>query len=128
MAKKTNDKVKSKEFRRNNARTGHPAYIVSVSKDKPKKNEERQKKAKFLGVTEAPKTHGVKNVKLDKNPNPNSTKQSYVRPKVEEVVLTEKTFGNKLTGWEFSTSDKKKVRIIIEKDNKKFSHVGKPKR
>lgn len=109
---KKKDVVKPNEFRKNNARSGHPAYIVGVKKD--------NKKAEFLGLTSAPKTHSVKNIELKANPNPKDTKKSYIRPKIEEVNLTDKTFGKKLDTWQFSEEDKKTVRKIISK-NKKIS-------
>lgn len=124
MAKKqVKNKVKAKEFRRNNARTGHPAFIVKVYKDS-KKN----KKVEFIGITEAPKTHGTKNIRLDVNPEPNNTTKAHLRPKTEHVDLKEKTFGPNLTDWKFADSDKPKVKTIIEKSNKKRQHVGKSKR
>lgn len=108
------DDVKAKEFRYNKARGGHPAYIVKVVK-KP-----QPKKAKFVGLTEHDTTFGVKNVLLDENPNPKLKGQkAYARPKVDEVILTKKTFGKKLEGWEFAISDKEKIRIIIENDSNK---------
>lgn len=119
MEKKV-DKVKAKEFRHNKARGGHPAYIVKVFKETilNEKNKEETKKAKFIGITEAKKTHGTKNVQLDKNPEPKNKKTAFVRPIVEEVNLTKKTFGKKLEGWEFAVSDKEKIRIIIDKNKK----------
>lgn len=108
------DDIKVKEFRYNKARGGHPAYIVKVVK-KP-----QPKKAKFVGLTEHDTTFGVKNVLLDENPNPKLKGQkAYARPKVDEVILTKKTFGKKLEGWEFAISDKEKIRIIIENDSNK---------
>lgn len=104
-----NTAVRPKQFRRNNARTGHPAYIVKIFERKG------IYKAGFIGITEAKETHGVKNIKLDKNPNPNNLKDSYIRPKVDEVNLTSKTFGKELKDWEFTKTDKKKVNKVIKK-------------
>lgn len=115
MAKKqSKNKIKAKEFRRNNARTGHPAYIIKIYKDN-KKN----KKVEFVGITEAPKTHGVKNIELDVNPEPNNPTKAHLRPKTEHIDLKEKTFGKKLENWKFADSDKPKVKKVIEKSNKK---------
>lgn len=111
--KKKKDTVRAGEFRRNNARSGHPSYITKVERKKKKP------KARFIGVTESQETHGKKNVRLDKNPNPKTpNKKAYLRPEVEVVELNEKTFGKKLKGWQFAESDLPKVEIIIEKDKK----------
>lgn len=104
-----NVKVKPKQFHRNNARTGHPAYIVKIYERKG------IHKAEFIGITGAKETHGVKNIKLDKNPNPKNINDSYIRPNVDEVNLTPNTFGKKLKDWEFSITDKKKVNKVIKK-------------
>ena len=111
--KKKKDTVRAGEFRRNNARSGHPAYITEV-----KKNKKKKPKAKFIGLTESKETHGKKNIPLNKNPNPkNQSKKAYVRPEVDEVDLDNSTFGKKLK-WEFAPEDLVKVEIIIEKDKK----------
>lgn len=117
---KTNkkDKVKSKEFRYNKARTGHPAYIVEVFGDT----------VTILGLSEKPKTHKQKNIKLDKNPEPNNNEDSYIKPKTEVLSFSDKTFSKKLRDWAFANSDKPKVDAVINKSNKKRqSHNGKPK-
>ena len=108
------DVVKPKEFRYNKARSGHPAFIVEIVKTP------QTKKAKFVGLSKNKKTHGVKNIPLDKNPNPQKKdEKAYARPNVDEVILTKKTFGKKLEGWEFAISDKEKIRVIISNDSKK---------
>lgn len=115
------DKVKPNEFRHNKARSGHPAYIVKVYAETPKPPETKPKrKAKFIGLTEKAETHGEKNIPLHKNPDPkNPKKPAHIRPSVDEVELTNKTFGKKLQGWKFDDRDKPTIRIVIEKDNKK---------
>ena len=106
--------VKANEFRYNKARGGHPSYTVRVIKT------QQNRKAKFIGLTESDTTFGVKNIPLDKNPNPaRKDKKAYARPNVDEVVLTKKTFSKKLNGWEFSVSDKAKIQVIIVNDSKK---------
>lgn len=108
-----NDIVKPNEFRYNKARGGHPAYIVKVIKTIPS-----EKKAKFVGLSKNKKTFGVKNIPLDKNPNPKQKhEKAFARPNVDEVILTKKTFGKKLEGWEFAISDKEKIRVIITNDS-----------
>lgn len=117
--KKSKDKVKSKEFRYNKARTGHPTYIVKVDGDV----------VTVLGLTKHEKTHKQKNILLDKNPEPNNDEKSYIRPHTEVLQFTDKTFSKKLKDWAFAESDKTKVNAVIEKDNKKrHSRNGKSKR
>lgn len=107
--KRNLDKVKAKQFRYNKARTGHPTYIVEV----------RGNIVRILGLSEKNVTHKQKNIKLDKNPEPNNTKDSYIRPHTEVLQFTDKTFSKKLNGWAFCESDKTKVKKVVEKDNKK---------
>ncbi len=107
--KKIQDKVKAKQFRYNKARTGHPTYIVEVNGDT----------VTVLGLSEKEKTHKQKNIKLDKNPEPNNNNDSYIRPHTEVLQFTDKTFSKNLKGWAFGESDKPKVKSVIEKDNKK---------
>ncbi len=120
FVKKEKDIVKPNEFRYNKARGGHPAYIVEViymPKIPP------EKKARFIGLTESPKTQGIDNIILEVNPNPAKRKlkdeKAYARPNIDEVVLTKKTFGKKLEDWEFDVIDKPKIEIIIANDSKK---------
>lgn len=97
--------VKKGEFR-TNKKTGHPSYIyVKVGS-----------RYKYIGITHAEITDGVKNIKLDKNPNPNDSRVSYARPTPAEDKT--KNFKEKKAGWELSSSDKKKVRKIIKNSKK----------
>ncbi len=87
--------------------TGHPQYVY----------DDIGKEYKVLGITSSPKTNGVANIKLERNPEPKNTKTAYVRvnpDKVEKGVRNEQ-----LKGWKFSDNDKKKVRNIIESHEKK---------
>ena len=116
--KQKNGQCQKNEFRYNKARTGHPAYIVEVDGDK----------VRILGLTEKIVTHKQKNIKLDKNPNPKDKRDAFIRPHTEILEFTDKTFSKKLEGWKFANSDKKKVKDVIVKDNKKRqSRNGKSK-
>lgn len=89
--------------------TGHPQYIYG----------EEGKNYKTVGLTTSPVTNGVKNIKLDKNPEPGNNKTSYIRPKPDKA--SKGSFKERLKGWAFSKSDKQKVNGVIagEKDKKK---------
>lgn len=87
--------------------TGHPQFVY----------DEEGREYKVLGITSSPKTNGVLNVKLERNPEPNNNKPAYVRPvpdKVDKGVRNDK-----LKGWKFTPNDKKKVHGIIDAHNKK---------
>lgn len=103
--KKNNKKEKRDEFRKNKD-TGHPSYIY----------EKVGSKYVFIGLTHSPITHKTKNIKLDKNPNPQDNKDAYFRPKPKEAPA--KRFKKKESGWKLSQSDKKKADKIVN-DSKK---------
>lgn len=87
--------------------TGHPQYVY----------DDMGKEYKVLGITSSPKTNGVINVKLERNPEPNNPKTAYVRTKPDKE--NKGSFGQRLKGWTFSENDKKKVRNIIASHEKK---------
>ncbi len=114
MAKDKADRVKPKEFRYNKARSGHPAYIVKIKRNK------EGVRADFIGITKDAVTHEQDNIPLDQNPNPKlKGTPAYIRPNVDEVKVTKKTFGKSLKDWQFAKSDQAKVRLVIKKSNKK---------
>ncbi|MBR2322973.1 MAG: hypothetical protein IKA54_05220 [Clostridia bacterium] len=86
---------------------GHPTYIYAKVGNE----------YKYLGLTHSNITNNVKNIKLEKNPNPKDSRTSYVRPNAGKANRSE--FGKQLNGWHFSEQDKKKVNKIIEKNEKK---------
>lgn len=97
-----------KHFREGgDAAAGHPVYIY----------DRVAKKYKFIGLTHSDITHGVKNIELDTNPNPQDPRRSYIRP-APRVDKTSK-FGEKLLGWRFGKSDKDKIEKVIKKDKGK---------
>lgn len=57
-------------------------------------------------------SQGVKNIKLNVNPNPDDLKDSYVKPKPDKDKKS--TFGRREKGWKFDSTDKE----IIEKIKK----------
>lgn len=87
--------------------TGHPQYVYG----------EDGKRYNVLGITSSPKTNGVSNVKLEKNPEPKNNKTAYVRTKPDKVDKGVRN--DKLKGWKFTERDKKTVRGIIDKYDKK---------
>ena len=92
MAKKNERK---NEFRKNRV-TGHPTYIYAKSGDD----------YKYIGITHAKVTDGIKNIPLTKNPIPKDSRQSYVRPIAEKKNRS--TFGKKLNGGFSQMRTKKK--------------------
>ena len=94
------NKQKRNEFRKNNSKDGrgHPSYIYARQGDD----------YFYLGLTHSPITKGVKNIELEKNPDPKDKRQAYVRPKAEKK--NKSSFGKKLIGWFFSDNDKEKIK------------------
>ena len=90
--------------------TGHPSYVF----------DEEGNKYKILGITGSPTTNGVLNVKLKKNPEPNNSRDAYVRPNPTEI--NKGVRNEKLKGWKFSEEDKKSVNAIIDKHATKKGH------
>ena len=87
--------------------TGHPQYVY----------DEDGNRYKVIGITKSPETNGIKNVLLERNPEPGNSAKAYLRPKPDKV---EKGVRNeRLKGWKFVDSDKKKVRRIIDAHDKK---------
>ncbi len=101
--------IKKNEFRPNNSKEGkgHPTYIYA----------QEGKEYKFIGITHAEITEGVRNIPLEENPEPGNNSQAYIRPKPQKEHRS--SFGGKLKGWFFSPSDKEKVNAVIKNKNKK---------
>ena len=99
-----NDKqvIKKNEFRKNKG-TLHPAYIYAKVGNE----------YKFIGLTHSKITDGVKNIKLEKNPNPKDGRTAYMKPVVESGKTNK--FSKKKKGWNLSVQDKKKANRIIKK-------------
>lgn len=93
-------KQKRNEFRKKNAKDGkgHPTYIYARDGDD----------YHYIGLTHAEITKGVKNIPLDRNPNPEDRRKAYFMPKAQKSHRA--SFGKKLDGWSFSDSDKEKVK------------------
>jgi hypothetical protein len=110
MAKKRKDKkIRSKdEFRRLNniEEKGHPTYIYA----------KKGKNFECIGITHAEITKGIKNIPLEKNPDPQDAERAFIRPKTSKAPT--KKFGRKLEGWKFTENDKRKAKKIIDKKKK----------
>ena len=86
---------------------GHPTYIYAkIGND-----------YKFLGLTHSSITDNVRNIKLEKNPNPKDKRTAYVRPKAGQANRSE--FGKGFNDWKFSEQDRKRVAKIIDKNEKR---------
>ena len=92
---------------RKNKRIKHPAYVV----------DENGNLYQYIGVTHSKMTGSENNIPLLKNPNPDDSRQAYIRPRVEED--DSKNFGRRYSNWKFSKKDKRKVEKIIENSKKK---------
>lgn len=101
MKVKKQKEIKKDEFRRNKENQ-HPAYIFARVGNE----------YKFLGITHSEITHGTKNIRLDKNPNPNDKKTAYARPQAEKQNVNR--FKKKNNNWKMSKSDKQKLRRFMK--------------
>lgn len=97
--------IKKNEFRKNNSKktAGHPTYIYAQIGNE----------FKFIGITHSDITDSVKNIELQKNPEPKNKSKAYVRPNPEKAHKA--SFGTKLKGWCFSQEDKKTIEVIKKK-------------
>jgi hypothetical protein len=87
--------------------TGHPTYVYG----------EKGKDYEIVQITHSEKTKGKDNIPLDNNPEPKSTKKAYLRP--NSTTIRKGVKNEKLKGWKFSDSDKKKVQAVIDKKKTK---------
>ncbi len=76
----------------------HPAYIFA----------EVNGEFKYLGITHSPVTQGVRNIKLDKNPNPQDVRHSFARKVAKQAPKSK--FSKRLTDWTMDESDRKKLK------------------
>lgn len=110
MCRKKSKKEKKEEFRTCFSRKakGHPVYIYAKVDGR----------YEYIGLTHAEITKGMKNIPLEKNPNPNDSRQSYLRPKTDndkETMFEKKAKKD----WKFSRKDKRKAKKIIHESKKK---------
>ena len=103
------------EFRRKNkSGEGHPTHIYRKVGNT----------YEFIGITHSDVTRGVKNIKLDKNPNPKDKKAAYIKPTPERAST--KAFRSKPEpDWEFAKSDLPKVEEVKKKPIKDKSRKKK---
>lgn len=96
MKKKHQKEIAKNEFRKNK-KNNHPSYIFArVGND-----------YKYLGLTHAEITDGIKNIKLDKNPNPKDSRPAFIKPKSEKSKTN--NFKKKQREWVLSKKDKEKI-------------------
>ena len=91
---------KRNEFRKNK-KSGHPAYIF----------EKVGNEFVFLGLTHSSITRGVKNIRLERSPNPDETKTVFIRP-MSEKLRSNKFSKQPYKNWSFTKSDQKKIDKI----------------
>ena len=87
-------------------RYGHPTYVYAKVGDE----------YRYIGITHSPITKGVKNIRLEVNPNPNDKADAYVRPRAEKADRSK--FGKRLDKWKFSDKDKVKIKTLIDDDKR----------
>ena len=85
---------------------GHPTYVYAKV----------GKEFKYIGITHSAITKGVKNIRLEQNPNPKDNKPAYVRPKAQKADRSR--FGKGLNGWKFSERDKAKIKTLTDEDKR----------
>ena len=93
------------EFRKLNTKEekGHLQYVCGrVGSD-----------LQSVGVTHGKRTKGVNNIPLKQNPNPQDSKQAYIRPKLTQKKA--KDYGKRLDGLGLGADDKKVVWELIER-------------
>lgn len=97
-----------KHFRRGkSANKGHPAYIYAKIGDE----------FVYIGLTHGEITDGIRNIKLEKNPNPEDQRPAYIRPDPQQDQQNK--FGRKLSHWSFSEADQGKVKGVMKKNKPK---------
>lgn len=108
IKKKPNKKNKFRpQFRRGRkVNAGHPVYVF----------EKKDDKFHYIGITHSPVTQGVRNVELERNPNPRDNRKSYIRTKTE---ITSGKLQTTYRDWAFTEKDKNKVKNIIKANKKK---------
>ncbi len=105
MKVKNQKETKRNEFRKNKS-NGHPAYIYAkVGND-----------YKFIGITHSEVTAGMRNIKLDKNPNPKDKRASYAINKTEKDKTS--NFKSKEKDWKLSKKDRVKIEKIKTQSKK----------
>ena len=100
-----------RHFRKFHAKktTGHPQYVY----------DEDGNVYKIIGITGSPVTNGKNNIPLDKNPEPGNDSKAFLRPIPD--VIKKGVRNERLSGWKFAASDKKKVEDVISKSGNKKS-------
>ena len=106
--KKTNTKKHFRpQFRRGRkVNAGHPVYVFDKKEDT----------FHYIGITHSPITQGVRNIELERNPNPNDERKSYARQKTE---ITSDKLQTTYRDWSFTEKDKRKIKSIIKLNKKK---------
>ena len=93
MKVKNQKESKRDEFRKHKE-SRHPAYIYAkIGND-----------YKFIGLTHSPITDNIRNIRLERNPNPNDKEIAYFRPKAEKDKVNK--FKKKEKEWSLSKRDR----------------------
>lgn len=109
MGRKKNSGFRKGFRKMNNKKTdkfGHPTYVYAKV----------GKEYKYIGITHSPITEGVKNIRLERNPNPKDNTTAYVRPNTQKANRSK--FGKRFSNWKFSEKDKPKIKTLIDKDKR----------
>lgn len=97
MKVKNKREIKKDEFR-TYKKTQHPTYIYAKVGNE----------FKYIGITHSTITRNIKNIQLDKNPNPYDNQTAYVHPYsgMDKVNM----FKKKKNNWKMSNQDKSKLK------------------
>lgn len=82
---------------------GHPQYVYGKNR----------KNYKTIGITHGETTDNVKNIPMERNPEPGKTKQSFMLPRPNRIP--KKTRNRKLPGWTLTKKDEKKAKKIARR-------------
>ena len=97
-------KIEKRDEFRTHKENGHPSYIY----------QKVGSRYKYIGITHSAVTQGVKNIRLDENPNPKDKSPAYARPKPKQDKV-KKFKKTTLPNWKMSKLDKQKIKPLTKK-------------
>lgn len=97
-------KIEKRDEFRTHKENGHPSYIY----------QKVGSRYKYIGITHSAVTQGVKNIRLDENPNPKDKSPAYARPKPKQDKV-KKFKKTTLSNWKMSKLDKQKIKPLTKK-------------
>lgn len=86
-----------------NVTQGHPQYVYGKNR----------KHFKSIGITHGDTTDNVKNIPMERNPEPGKSEPSFMLPRPNRIP--KKTRNKKLPGWTLTKADRKKAKKIARR-------------